>query len=79
MTNVRRSLLASVLLVSAVLLAACASPALTGIKVHIQNGEYEDAVHLADSVIAAGEGQNAEIWLWRGRAMGRLGNYPGAS
>ena len=34
------------------LVAACSSPAVTGIKVHIQNSEYLDAITLADSVIA---------------------------
>ena len=67
------------MILAVVLAASCASPALTGIKVHIQNGEYEDAVHLADSVIAGGEDQNADIWLWRGRALGSLRDYAGAA
>jgi len=61
-------------------LLSCSSPAVTGIKVHIQNGEYEDAVHLADSVIASGEEDiNAELWLWRGKAMGLMMNSSGAA
>jgi tetratricopeptide (TPR) repeat protein len=50
------------------IVAGCTSPAVTGIKVHIQNGEYQDAIALADSVIANGEGTNAEVWYWKGRA-----------
>jgi len=49
-------------------IAGCSSPAVTGIKVHIQNSEYNDAIQLADSVIANGEGSNPEVWYWRARA-----------
>lgn len=59
--------------------AACASPAVTGMKVHIQNGEYQDAIHLADSVIAAGDSLDAQIWLLRGNAQGTLRDWEGAS
>ncbi len=59
--------------------AACSTPAVTGVKVHIQNGEYLDAIHLADSVIAAGESQNAELWMWRGKAQGNIRDWTGAS
>lgn len=51
------------------LLAACASPVITGMKVHMQNQEYDDIIHLADSVIARGDSLNAEIWFWRGKAF----------
>lgn len=53
-------------------IAACSSPAVTGIKVHIQNGEYQDAVHLADSAIAGSEASNPEIWYWQGRAYSMM-------
>jgi len=52
-----------------VVLAACSSPVVTGMKVHMQNKEYDDIIHLADSVIAKGDSLNAEIWFWRGRAF----------
>jgi len=61
------------------LIAACSSPAVTGIKVHIQNSEYQDAIHLADSVIANGEGENPEVWYWRGRAYSMLRNWEGSA
>ncbi len=54
------------------IVAGCSSPAVTGIKVHIQNGEYQDAVALADSVIANGEGSNAEVWYWKARAYSMM-------
>ncbi|MCK5786841.1 MAG: tetratricopeptide repeat protein [Candidatus Sabulitectum sp.] len=54
--------------VGLLVVAACSSPAVTGIKVHIQNSEYQDAIHLADSVIANGEGSNPEVWYWKARA-----------
>ncbi len=38
-------------------------------KVHMQNYEYDDIIHLADSVIAHGDSLNAEIWFWRARAL----------
>ena len=55
------------IVVGLLVIAACSSPAVTGIKVHIQNGEYQEAIHLADSVIANGEA-DAEVWYWKGRA-----------
>lgn len=61
------------------IIAACSSPAVTGIKVHIQNSEYQEAVHLADSAIANGEGGNAEIWYWRGRAFSLMRNWEGSA
>ncbi len=54
------------------IVAGCSSPAVTGIKVHIQNSEYNEAIHLADSVIADGEGSNPEVWYWRGRAFSMM-------
>jgi tetratricopeptide (TPR) repeat protein len=58
-----------VIIVASVLLAACGSPVVTGMKVHMQNQEYDEIVLLADSVIAHGDSLNAEIWFWRGRAL----------
>lgn len=51
------------------LLAACASPVVTGMKVHMQNQEYDEIIYLADSVIARGDSLNAEIWFWKGKAL----------
>lgn len=70
--------LASVTALLAVL-SACSSPAVTGMIVHMQNQEYVETVHLADSVIANGEGQNPQVWLWRGRALANLSDWVGAS
>ena len=67
------------LLAGLLLIAACSSPAVTGIKVHIQNSEYQEAVHLADSVIANGEGSNPEVWYWRGRAFSLMRNWEGSA
>lgn len=60
-------------------LAACSSPVVTGMKVHMQNQEFEEMVHLADSVIAGGDSLNAEIWFWRGRAQVNLNRWLDAS
>lgn len=60
-------------------LAACSSPVVTGMKVHMQNQEYEDIIHLADSVIARGDSLNAEIWFWRGRAQVSMNRWLNAS
>ena len=54
------------------IIAGCSSPAVTGIKVHIQNSEYHEAIHLADSVIANGEGSNPEVWYWKARAYSMM-------
>jgi len=62
-----------------IVFAACSSPAVTGMKVHIQNGEYEDTIHLADSVIAEGDSLNAAIWFYRGQAQYNLSDWEGAS
>jgi tetratricopeptide (TPR) repeat protein len=62
------------------ILVSCSTPTVTSLKVYIQSGEYEEAIHLADSVIAAdNEDINAELWMWRGQAMGLLGNNSGAA
>jgi len=58
-----------VTVVASVLLAACGSPIVTGMKVHMQNQEYDEIIHLADSVIAQGDSLDAEIWFWRGKAL----------
>jgi len=65
--------------VTVLALSACSTPAVTGVKVHIQNGEYLEAIALADSVLAGGESQNAELWLWRGKAQGNIRDWTGAS
>lgn len=72
-------ILAPAVIVLLLVAAACSSPAVTGIKVHIQNSEYQDAIHLADSVIANGEGENPEVWYWRGRAYSMIRNWEGAA
>lgn len=61
------------------LMAACSSPAVTGIKVHIQNSEYLEAIHLADSVLAGSERDNPEVWYWRGRAYSMIRNWEGSA
>ncbi len=53
---------------ASLLITGCSSPSITGIKVHIQNGDYERAIELADSVLAGPEAANAEIWYWKARA-----------
>ena len=66
--NLNRKIILSIIAISA-MLAACSSPVVTGMKVHMQNQEYDDIIHLADSVIAQGDSLNSEIWFWRGRAL----------
>jgi tetratricopeptide (TPR) repeat protein len=66
--NLNRKIVLTIIALSA-MLAACSSPVVTGMKVHMQNQEYDDIIHLADSVIAQGDSLNAEIWFWRGRAF----------
>ncbi len=61
------------------LAAACSSPAVTGIKVHIQNGEYPEAIHLADSVLGGAESANAEVWYWKGRAHSMIKEWEDAA
>lgn len=62
-----------------VMLAACSSPIVTGMKVHMQSQEYDEIVHLADSVIARGDSLNAEIWFWKGRAHTEQSQWTEAS
>jgi len=66
--NLNRSLILTVIAVFA-MLTACGSPIVTGMKVHMQNQEYDEIIQLSDSVIAEGDSLNAEIWFWRGRAF----------
>jgi len=66
--NLNRNIILVVIVVSA-MLAACSSPVVTGMKVHMQNQEYDEIIHLADSVIALGDSLNPEIWFWRGKAL----------
>ncbi|MBD3369524.1 tetratricopeptide repeat protein [Candidatus Fermentibacteria bacterium] len=73
-TTDRRALTVGLIL-SMILIGSCASPALTGMKVHIQNGEYQEAIDLADSVIATTEGENPQIWYWRGVALEAISRY----
>ncbi|MEN8208134.1 MAG: tetratricopeptide repeat protein [Candidatus Fermentibacteria bacterium] len=66
--NLNRKIILTVIAISA-MLAACSSPVVTGMKVHMQNQEYDDIIHLADSVIAQGDSLNAEIWFYRAQAL----------
>lgn len=66
-------------MLAAVVIAGCGSPAVTGMKVHMQNHEYDDVIYLADSVIAAGQTDNTEIWIWRGMALSELHDWEGAA
>ena len=66
--NLNRKIILCIIAISA-MLTACTSPVVTGMKVHMQNQEYDDIIHLADSVIAQGDSLNSEIWFWRGRAL----------
>jgi len=63
-----KSMMAIALVASLIALAGCSSPAITGIKVHIQNGDYERAITLADSVLQGPEAANADVWYWKARA-----------
>ncbi len=75
----KKAAIASTMLLTALgLMMACSSPTLTGMKVHIQNGEYEEAVALADSVIDAGAA-SAEIWMWRGQALSTINDWTEAA
>ncbi|NOQ23388.1 MAG: tetratricopeptide repeat protein [Candidatus Aegiribacteria sp.] len=76
--NLNRKIILTVVAISAVL-AACSSPAVTGMKVHMQNQEYDEIIHLADSVIARGDSLNAEIWFWRGKALTEKKQWPEAA
>lgn len=60
-------------------LAACSSPVVTGMKVHMQSQEYDEIIHLADSVIARGDSLNAEIWFWKGIALSEKVEWPEAT
>ncbi|OPL18994.1 MAG: hypothetical protein AVO35_03450 [Candidatus Aegiribacteria sp. MLS_C] len=75
---IRRSLLLMALL-SAVLAGACSTPAVTGMKVHMQNQEYQDVVLLADSVIAMGDSLDPEVWFWRGSALTEMSQWSDAA
>jgi superkiller protein 3 len=60
--------LITIAFVAVLVLTGCSSPSTTGIKVHIQNGDYTRAIALADSVLAGTEAGNAEVWYWKARA-----------
>ncbi|HOP26355.1 MAG TPA: tetratricopeptide repeat protein [Candidatus Sabulitectum sp.] len=77
--NTVKILVPVLVLAGLLMIAACSSPAVTGIKVHIQNGEYQDAIHLADSVIAGAEAENPEVWYWRGRAYSFMMDWEGSA
>jgi len=76
--NIKRKLV-MVAALSAMLVGACSSAGLTGMKVHIQNQEYQEAIHLADSIIAMGDSLDPEIWFWRGRAFTEMNQWADAS
>lgn len=76
--NLRLRLVLSAALAAA-LLAGCTSPAVTGMKVHMQNQEYQDVVHLADSIIARGDSLDPEVWFWRGRALTEMNQWTDAA
>ncbi len=61
------------------MLVSCSPASNVAMKIYIQSGEYGEAVHLADSVIAVGEGVDTELWILRGKAMGLMKNWPGAA
>ncbi|MCK4806742.1 MAG: tetratricopeptide repeat protein [Candidatus Aegiribacteria sp.] len=66
--NVNRRVILTAVAITA-MIAACSSPVVTGMKVHMQNQEYDEIIYLADSVIAQGDSLNAEIWFWKARAL----------
>lgn len=74
----KKCYVALTILVLIILMSACSSPAVTGMKVHIQNSEYEDAIHLADSVIAGGDSLDAALWFYRGQAQYSISDWEGA-
>ena len=73
----RRILLLAVL--SGELLGACSSAAVTGMKVHMQNQEYDDVIHLPDSIIAMGDSLDPEVWFWRGKAFTEMSQWSDAA
>ena len=75
---VKRAMPVLILAVISVL-ASCSSPGLTGMKVHMQNMEYQETVHLADSMIATGDSTTAEVWFWRGRALVEMNQWMDAA
>lgn len=74
-----RNCLLLVAVLAAALAGACSTPAVTGMKVHMQNQEYQDVVHLADSVIAMGDSLDPEVWFWRGRALTEMSRWSDAA
>lgn len=77
-TNLRLKLVLSAALAAA-LLAGCSSPAVTGMKVHMQSQEYQEVVHLADSIVAEGDSLNPEVWFWRGKALTEMNQWTDAA
>ncbi|MFO8183473.1 MAG: tetratricopeptide repeat protein [Candidatus Aegiribacteria sp.] len=77
-TNLRLKLVLTAALAAA-LLAGCSSPAVTGMKVHMQNQEYQEVVLLADSIIADGDSLNPEVWFWRGKALTEMNQWTDAA
>lgn len=61
------------------LAGACSTAAVTGMKVHMQNQEYQDVIHLADSIIAMGDSLDPEVWFWRGRAFTEMSQWSDAA
>jgi tetratricopeptide (TPR) repeat protein len=64
---------------SAAILGACSTAAVTGMKVHMQNQEYDDVIHLADSIIAMGDSLDPEVWFWRGKAFTEMNQWSDAA
>jgi tetratricopeptide (TPR) repeat protein len=77
-SHIRRIMITAAV-AGAVLLGACSSAAVTGMKVHMQNGEYQDVVHLADSIIADVDSLDPEVWFWRGKALTELSQWQEAA
>lgn len=76
--NLRLKLVLSAALTAA-LLTGCSSPAVTGMKVHMQNQEYQEVIHLADSIIAQGDSLDPDVWFWRGKALTEMSQWTDAA
>ncbi len=76
--RISRTIIA-LMVVAAALLGACSTAAVTGMKVHIQNQEYQEAIHLADSVIAQGDSLDPNVWFWRGQALSQINQWQDAA
>jgi tetratricopeptide (TPR) repeat protein len=45
----------------------------------MQNQEYDDVIHLADSIIAMGDSLDPEVWFWRGKAFTEMNQWSDAA